>query len=160
MSTGAQLATAVHERLGVSLSPQAAAQFVADGTGSSDEAALQGDLTQLVARILVADFGACGAACLPGDLKVSAPPNITLCITLSAWNAAHHSHAGAIGICCFAAMQPVSCVLMPVQGWQKRSLPGRYVLQIDEISNIAVQIRDRSARTFVRCTDEHAAVSG
>jgi hypothetical protein len=49
---------------------------------------------------------------------------------------------------------------MPVQGWQKRSLPGRYVLQIDEISNIAVQIRDRSARTFVRCTDEHAAVSG
>ena len=78
MSTGARLATAVQERLGVALSPQAAADFLASGTGPSAEAALPGDVTQLVARILLADLRACGAACLPGDLKVCATQIIPL----------------------------------------------------------------------------------
>ena len=35
--------------------------------------------------------------------------------------------------------------LMLAQGWHKKTLQGRFVLQIDELSNIATHIRDRSA---------------
>jgi len=67
MSTGPQLATAVHGKLGVSLTPQAALQLLAAGTG---EASLRDDVSDLVARILAADLHTCGAACLPADVKV------------------------------------------------------------------------------------------
>ena len=67
MSTGPQLATAVHGKLGVSLTPQAALQFLAVGTG---DAALRDDVSDLVARILAADLHTCGVACLPSDIKV------------------------------------------------------------------------------------------
>ena len=67
MSAGPRLATVVHGKLGVSLTPQAALQFLPAG---SDEATLRDDVGALVAQILAADLHTCGAACLPADIKV------------------------------------------------------------------------------------------
>ena len=67
MSTGSQLASAVHDRLGIALTHQAACQFLATSTS---ETALRDDVTKLVAHILAADLHLCGTACLPTGIKV------------------------------------------------------------------------------------------
>ena len=76
MSTGPQLAKAVHQNLGVSLTAQAASRFLATETG---EATLRDDVADLVAHVLTADLHTCGAACLPADVKAGPAPMLTLC---------------------------------------------------------------------------------
>ena len=46
--------------------------------------------------------------------------------------------SGTIPLC---SHKPVYCM----QAWHKKTLQGRLVLQIDELSNIATPIRERSA---------------
>ena len=133
--TGPQLATAVREKLAVSLTPQAALQFLAVGTG---EATLRDDVSDLVARILAADLHVCGAACLPADLKVMLRRGRGI-VRLFSNDDTLRMPAGSL-CCCAATNKTLRCV----QGWHKRTLQGRFVLQIDELSNIATPIRERS----------------
>ena len=109
----------LQQSLGLSLSREWLAAFAGQAGPAFASAGGQRQKQLLFEAFLVTDLRQAGAGCLPADLQVSAAARCNA-----------NRLAEADGLC-------------SLQGWDRRTLAGRTVLQVDEVVNIAAAARSR-----------------
>ncbi len=87
---------------------------------------LEQQMQHVLAHFLTADMNTAGLGCLPADIQVTTLPGA---LTIS-WES-----------CLVQALERQS----GAQTWHKRSLAGRFVLQVDEVCNVAAPAKQRCA---------------